>query len=123
MKSESQVQSEIMMTAALHGVLLMRNNSGAGKFLDEQTGNSSYVRFGLHNNSKEQNARIKSSDLIGLGRGRFFAIECKHEGWRFNPKNEREQAQKAFIDLIKLNGGVAGFCTSTVDFLLLVDKQ
>lgn len=132
-KSESIVSQEIILEAAKHGILLMRNNSGAGKFIDEATGNESYVRFGLHNLSKEQNKRIKSSDLIGVWQlrlsngqptdiGVFIAIEVKREGWVFNPNNEREQAQKAFIDLIISKGGVAGFCNSVDDFLRLIGK-
>ena len=120
MKSESEVQQLIMLEAPKIGCILMRNNSGAGKFIDENTGNESYVRFGLNNLSKEQNKKIKSSDLIGLMGGRFIAIEVKKEGWKFNPKNEREVAQLAFIDWIKANNGWAGFCSSVAEFRKLL---
>lgn len=135
MKSESIIQQEIRAEAAKHGIILMRNNVGAGKFVDENTGQESFVRFGLMNESKEQQRRIKSSDLIGIwlipiGYGIFIAIEVKKEGWLPGPQPgksakqlEREQAQQAFIDFIRSKGGVAGFCTSVVDFLKLIGKS
>ena len=122
MKSESEVQQLIMLEAPKHGVILMRNNMGAGKFIDEQTGNTSFVRFGLNNLSKEQNEVIKSSDLIGIWSGRFIAVEVKKEGWKFNPKDKREVAQKAFIDWMIANNGIAGFCASVEDFLRLIGR-
>ena len=120
LKSESEVQQLIMLEAPKYGIVLMRNNSGAGKFIDEISGNTSFVRFGLNNLSKEQNKKIKSSDLIGIQAGRFIAIEVKKEGWKFNPKDERELAQLAFIDFIRLHHGIAGFCASVDDFLRLM---
>ena len=128
MMSEAEVQSRIMMEAAKHGIILWRNNSGAFK---DDTGRMVY--YGLGVISKQQNSRIKSSDLIGIwpghgygcaeeGVGIFIAIECKREGWKYNPNDEREQAQKAFIDFVISKGGIAGFCASTVDFLKLIGK-
>lgn len=122
LKSESEVQQLIQLEAAKHGCILMRNNSGAGTFTDENTKQQSHVRFGLDNISKEHNERIKSSDLIGLWNGLFVAVECKKEGWKFNPKDKREVAQLAFINFIKTHGGIAGFCSSVDDFLKLIGK-
>ncbi len=123
MKSESVVQQEIQLEAAKYGIVLWRNNSGAGKFVDDETGNTSYVRFGLGNISKEQNKKIKSSDLIGIipPTGRFIAIECKREGWKYTG-TAREKAQKAFIDFVIARGGIASFCSSVDDFLRLIGK-
>ena len=130
MMSEAEVQSRIMMEAAKYGIILWRNNSGAGKFVDEETGNTSHVRFGLGNISKQQNSRFKSSDLIGIYPyqtiahgtiGIFIAVEVKKEGWKYNPNDEREVAQKAYIDYVIARGGVAGFCSSIVDFLKLIE--
>lgn len=111
-----------MLEAAKHGCILMRNNSGAGTFTNEETGQQSYVRFGLNNLSKEQNEKTKSSDLIGIWYGRFVAIECKKEGWKFNPNDKREVAQLAFINFIKTHSGIAGFCSSVDDFLELIKQ-
>lgn len=137
MKSESEVQQLILLEAPKYGCVLMRNNSGS--FVDKD---GRHVRFGLNNLSQSQNEKIKSSDLIGLMNtvkvktyttnvgpeslevrcGCFIAVECKKEGWKFNPKDKREVAQKAFIDWIIMNGGVAGFCASVEDFLRLIGR-
>ena len=117
LKTESEVQQLIQLEAAKYGCILMRNNSGGFK---DQTGRM--VFYGLGVTSKQQNERIKSSDLIGLYQGRFIAIEVKREGWSFNPKDKREIAQLAFIDWINKNNGLAAFCTSTDDFLKLIGK-
>ena len=142
MMSESELQQRIMIEAAKHGITLMRNNSGAGTFIDEITGATSHVRFGLGNDSKTHNDKWKSIDLIGIMPltipqqivswflhlfgfgviGVFIAIEVKREGWVFNPKNKREQAQLAFINWVRSKGGVAGFCSSVDSFLGLIGK-
>lgn len=121
MMSEAEVQSRIMMEAALYGIVLTRNNVGAGQFVDDETGNKSFVRFGLFNASREQQAKLKSSDLIGIipTSGRFIAIEVKREGWKYTG-TPREVAQKAFIDFVISKGGVAGFAASVDDFRKLV---
>jgi len=73
------------------------------------------VRFGLGNDSARLNAVLKSSDLIGIAaNGRFVAIECKAPGW-IGPRTPRERAQQAWIELIKRNGGYAGFATVITD--------
>lgn len=117
MKSESDIQQLIMIEAAKHRCILMRNNSGG--FLDA-TGRLVY--YGLGAVSREHNERIKSSDLIGIYMGLFVAIEVKKEGWKFNPKDKRENAQLAFINFIKTHGGIAGFASSVDDFLKLIGK-
>jgi len=117
LKSESEVQQLIQLEAAKHGCILMRNNSGC---LTDDTGRP--VRYGLGNVSKDQNDKIKSSDLIGIYKGIFVAIECKKEGWKFNPNDKREVAQLAFINFIKTHNGISGFCCSVADFLQLIKQ-
>lgn len=86
---------------------LWRNNSGAG-VLD----NGSFVRWGLANDSRALNEELKSSDLIGWDNtGRFVAVECKPPGWKYNPNDPRERAQLRFIELVRADGGRAGFVT------------
>lgn len=118
-KSESIVQQEILLAAAKHGIRLMRNNVGS---LQDKEGR--FVRYGLLNESKAMNERIKSSDLISLipPTGQFIAIECKHEGWKYTG-TPREVAQLAFIDWVKSMGGLASFCQSVDDFLRLIGKH
>lgn len=138
MSTESVIQQEIQMYAAQFQCNLMRNNSGA---LPDKDGR--YVFYGLGNVSKSSGKLSKSSDLIGVlpmfffnGRfylceagqkydpailiGRFIAVECKKSNWCFNPKDEREQAQLNFINLMKSRGAIAGFCASVQDFKQLI---
>jgi len=118
MKSESEIQQKIQIEAPHFNCILMRNNSGA--LLDAE---GRLVRFGLGNVSKQHQDNIKSSDLIGFTKviitpemiGKtvaiFTAIEVKKEDWNINKKlDKRETAQMNFINWIKNNGGIAGFC-------------
>ena len=101
------------------GIPLWRNNSGA--YVDEY-GNR--IRYGLCNDSKRLNQRMKSPDLIGIKPtliephhvgtvlGVFYAREVKEFPWRFNPKNPTEVAQSRFLQLILNSGGNAGFINS-----------
>lgn len=112
--SEAALQQAVRLEAARLGWHLWRNNSGAGT-LD----NGSFVRWGLANDSKALNERIKSSDLIGWDNtGRFVAVECKAPGWRFTG-TPREVAQQRFIDLVRLSGGRGGFVTDPAELAAL----
>ncbi len=114
-KSESAASNEVRLLAAEQGVRLFRNNVGALK--DER---GRLVRFGLANETAEQNRKCKSGDLIGIrtvvvtpamvGRpvGVFVSREVKHQGWRYSGAG-REAAQKAWIDFINAAGGDAAF--------------
>lgn len=111
--SEAAVQQQIRLEASRRGVALWRNNRGAA--MDER---GVPVRYGLANDSKELDARIKSSDLIGVtplcGLAVFTSYEVKRRGWRY-AGTPREVAQLAWIDLIKRLGGIAKFITSPDD--------
>ncbi len=115
--SESNVQANVRLEAArIPGVMLWRNNVGV---LRDQ--NDRPVRYGLANDSPQLNRQLKSGDLIGwrsvvitpdmVGRtvAVFVSRECKYEGWRFNPNDEREAAQARWRDLILAAGGDAAF--------------
>ncbi len=127
--TESELQQHIQIQAVRLHTQLMRNNVGA--FTDAS---GRHVRFGLGNISKKRNDQIKSSDLIGfrsriitpsdVGRAVaiFSAIECKSEGWKFNPNDKHEVAQKAFIDWVKNHGGYAGFASSIYDLSEILQR-
>lgn len=118
MKSEDQVQQEIRLEAAKHGIILWRNNSGV---LEDKTGRP--IRYGLANESSQMNEHFKSADLIGFtSQGQFVAIEVKKEGWKPKTLNERETAQKAFIDFCLARSCIAGFANSVETFLALIGK-
>ncbi len=118
MTDERTVQAREQLKAAQRGAWLLRNNSGA--FKDAR---GVQVRYGLGNISKKFNEKCKSSDLCGIepvlitadmvGQtiGRALVRECKPEGWKFNPNDPHEVAQKRFIDKVNALGGNAAFTT------------
>lgn len=104
--SEAWSQSAERLAAARAGVLLWRNNVGV---LEDENGRP--VRYGLANESKQQNEKLKSSDLIGLKpSGQFVAREMKPPGWVYTG-TDREVAQLNYILLIRARGGDAAFST------------
>lgn len=121
--SEARVTSIVRLEAAAADVWLTRNNVGA---LRDKSGR--FVRFGLCNESKQQNTVIKSHDLIGFRRrvivtsdvgsviAQFASRECKHEGWKPSPNDAHETAQRAFRDFINSNGGDAAFASGPGSF-------
>ena len=120
--SEAYQQSLVRLEAHKHGLTLFRNNVGA--LLDAR---GVPVRYGLANESKEQNEAVKSADLIGIlpvvigpqhmGRtiGQFVSIEMKHEGWTYKG-DKHEAAQLAWANFILSKGGYAAFCTGPGQF-------
>lgn len=108
---EAAVVAMVRLEAAQRGMLLWRNNNGAGFMKDGR-----FIRWGLANDSAALNAVCKSSDLIGIGRhGQFVARECKAPGWKFTG-TPREIAQRAFINIVNSHGGDAAFVTSEGSF-------
>lgn len=126
--SESEIQQLIQIEGPNEHCILQRNNSGA---LEDKTGR--IVRFGLGNVSKKLNDKIKSSDLIGIktivitpemvGKliGVFAAVEVKENNWTRSLRDQRENAQEAYINWVRARGGVAGFCKSVEDFKQLMN--
>jgi hypothetical protein len=118
---EAVAQTEVRVEAATRGARLFRNNSGVA--FDES---GRPVRFGLGNDSKQVNAVMKSSDLIGIwphtvtpgdvGRqlGVFTAIEMKRPGWKYRG-TQREVAQSNFLALVTALGGIGKFITRVED--------
>jgi hypothetical protein len=115
--SEAAVAAVVRLEAASKGVHLFRNNVGA--LLDTR---GVPVRYGLANDSKQVNAKIKSGDYIGwrpvkigpehVGHtiAQFVSREMKEVGWHYTG-TEREVAQLAWAQLVTAGGGDASFCT------------
>lgn len=115
--SEAAAQVAVRLEAARLGILLWRNNVGAAY---DPAGR--LVRYGLANDSKAMNERIKSADLIGIrpvtvtpqhiGQtiGQFVSREIKAPGWKYTG-TKREAAQLAWAVLVSEAGGDAGFAT------------
>lgn len=116
-KSEAAAQAEVRLEGAKKGVWLTRNNVGA---LQDARGVP--VRYGLANESKEQNKNSKSSDLIGIRSlliqpshigqvvGVFVAREMKAPGWTYKG-DAHEEAQLNFLKFVISKGGDASFAT------------
>lgn len=128
-RSEAWVQSAVRLDAARSGVWLTRNNVGV---LIDQTGRP--VRYGLANESKQQNQVVKSADLIGIKRlhitadmvgstiGQFVSRECKRSDWKWSG-NARELAQARWRDFINSYGGDAAIVNATGSFNAAHDVQ
>ena len=118
-QTETGVSQRVRLEYANKGTLLWRNNVGVLK--DER---GVPVRYGLANESKQMNERIKSSDLIGVEPvliipemvgctlGRFIAIETKKPGWVFSGTS-REIGQRSFHELVMSRGGIGYFTTGS----------
>lgn len=118
---EAAVTSHVRLKAAQNNIQLWRNNCGG--FYDEK---GRFVRYGLGSFTNKDNC--KSSDFIGIrpvlitpdmvGQvlGVFIAVEMKDSKWKYSDKNKRYKDQKAFIDVVNANGGLAGFATCIEDF-------
>lgn len=123
--SEAYAQSQVMLEAPRYQCRLFRNNVGA--FKDEAGG---FVRYGLANESKVRNKRLKSSDLVGW-RKRVITVdmippsglliaqtvlrEIKEPGWQYTG-DEHEEAQLRWLQLGLSDGCDAAFATGPGSF-------
>ena len=118
MSTESVVQQYTRLMMAQAGGLPMRNNVGVAI---DATGR--HIRYGLMNESKQQNRQFKSSDVVGpvpiviqshhVGKilGVLATFECKHSDWKYSPNDEHSVAQNRFHELMRSVGCIAGFVT------------
>lgn len=121
-ESEGAVAAEVRLEAAELGFPLWRNNVGV---LFNEDGVP--VRYGLANDSKKVNQKIKSHDLIGcrpvliqphhVGSlfGQFVSRETKRRGWAFKG-TDRELAQLKYAEIVIALGGDAAFVTGRGSF-------
>jgi len=127
---EQKASEAVRLRAAAWGVKLMRNNSGV---LPDVTGRP--VRFGLGNESKRINEKLKSGDYVGwtpvtitpemVGKtiAVFTNIEVKAKGFKQREhyvEKSREFAQNKFNKLVLSTNGCAGFasCAADVDRII-----
>ncbi|RZJ26199.1 MAG: hypothetical protein EOO54_03790 [Haliea sp.] len=119
--SEAAVSNRLRIAVSQAGHRVFRNNVGA--LLDDR---GVPVRYGLANDSRQMNERIKSADLIGWRRllilpqhvgqhvAQFYSLEAKEVGWTYSA-TKHEQAQLAWAQLVNGAGGYARFSTSEHD--------
>lgn len=100
---ESNIQQLIRLEASKLGCTLWRNNVG---MLNDSRGIP--VRYGLCEGS---------SDLIGIYKGRFVAIEVKR------PKKKPTEKQINFILAIREKGGISGCIDSPEKVKNLLDEK
>jgi len=117
-QTESNAQALVRLEASRKGKLLFRNNVGAGTVAES----GSFVRWGLANDSKAVNSKLKSGDLIGIQPvlitqahvgtiiGQFLSREIKAPGWKYHG-TDRELAQIRWAELILARGGDAAIVT------------
>lgn len=100
---EINIQNLIVMEAAKIGCILFRNHVGGFYTKDGR-----FQKTGLC---------VGSSDLIGIYKGRFVAVEVKAERGRTSPEQEK------FLGMVLKNGGIAGVARSTEEFLKIISDQ
>lgn len=117
-ESEAAIQNRIRLEASTKGLRIWRNNVGA-----TMTDEGSFIRYGLANDSKQMNEKVKSSDLIGIRPvlitqghvgstiGQFVAREVKEGKWHYTG-TKREEAQLKFLELVVSLGGDGAFANS-----------
>jgi hypothetical protein len=70
---------------------------------------------------------IRVSDYWGLLKGeqnmRPFAFEIKRRNWTYSASDIKEREQLAFLDCIRIAGGVAAFVTSGEQVLKLLKGE
>jgi len=103
MENETAILQRVRLRASELGAIVWRNNTGK---LQDVTGR--WVQFGLCTGS---------SDLIGIYKGRFLAIEVKAPGKEPTPE------QLNFIQQVKKAGGVAGGVTSPDELENVLNTQ
>lgn len=102
MRSEANIQNDILVALSKAGATVWRNNTGA---LKDATGR--LVRYGLCKGS---------SDIIGIcPDGRFLAVEVKKSTGRAT------EDQLRFIDVVRAKGGRAGVARSVEDALRILE--
>lgn len=115
--TEAGSQQRVRLEAAADGGILWRNNVGA--CVDDR---GNHIRYGLCNESKKMNQKVKSSDLIGITPmlvqphhvgykiGVFTAREVKTPGWQWKG-DAHELAQRKFGEIVMSYGGDFQFIT------------
>lgn len=108
LKSEANIQNEILMELSKQGCLVWRQDTGAYK--DPKSGR--LVRYGLCKGSSDVIGAIPveiTQDMVGKTVAIFGAWEVKTATGRIRPE------QKLFIAAVRKSGGRAGIARSAED--------
>lgn len=99
--NEKQLCNLIIEVLNLNGCFVWRTNAGKAQF--ETNGKKRMVTIG----------KAGTSDIIGLYKGRFLALEVKLPTTR----NKVTILQQDFLDEVKRHGGIAAVVTSPEEAL------
>ena len=94
---EAEIVKSILAYLKLHGAFVWRQNSGA--MTGEYKGKRRFVKF---------QTQKGMSDIIGIWRGQFLAIEVKRKDGKATAQ------QNAFLDSVNHYGGI-GFVARSID--------
>ena len=103
---EKQIENEILNFLRILGIYCWKNQS-VGVFDPVKK---------VYRKSRNRNHINGVSDILGIARGRFLAIEVKSEKGRLRPE------QKIFLQNISDNGGIAFVARSLKDVALHLSK-
>ena len=106
MTPEGRIQKSILEYLNLIGAFVWRNNT---------TGIYD-VRKKCFRRNNGNNSAVGSSDILGIYKGTFLALEVKTKYGKTTPY------QQLFIDKINQRGGIAGVCKSVDDVIELLKK-
>ncbi len=104
MNKETPIMHRVMLALSEAGCIVWRNNCGAVQSTDGR-----FVRFGVGNPG--------GTDLIGICRGRFLAVEVKTSTGRATTEQQR------FINAVLTAGGIAGIVRSPEEALSLIREK
>jgi hypothetical protein len=111
--SEHEIQQRIRLACGRGGVRLWRNNTGA--LVDQQ---GRFMRFGLCKGSSDliglRSLEI-TPELVGQRIAQFVAMEIKTGSGTVSPE------QRAFLQLVQQQGGLAGVCRSIAEAQAVLD--
>ena len=111
--SEHEIQQRIRLACGRGPVRLWRNNTGA--LVDQQ---GRLVRFGLCKGSSDliglRSLEI-TPELVGQRIAQFVAMEIKTGSGTVSPE------QRAFLQLVQQQGGLAGVCRSIAEAQAVLD--
>mgnify|MGYP001588054545 CR=1 FL=1 len=104
--SETALVKACLVWLRLHGVMAWRQNTGA-MTVQARGQRSRFIRFGM----------VGASDIFGVFRGRFLAVECKR------PSNTPTWAQEQFLQEARDHGAWAVWVTSVEDLERFWNKE
>ena len=114
--NETALMHKVLAALSEAGCLVFRSNTGTawqGQRVYQDAGtvtlsNSRMITFGLC---------VGASDIIGIVRGRFLAVEIKTD------KGSATKEQLNFIDAVNAAGGIAGVVRSVEEALQLIREN